>query len=263
MRLVLTLFFTLVVHYNAALDQNSVNIQNTTTIKVGLALSGGAAKGFAHLGVLKVFEREGIPIHLISGTSMGSVIGGLYSVGCTAIELEEELLKLDWEEILDDKPKRRNVSMEQKDQLDRYVVSLPFKDGHINLPSGLVAGQNMEAVLSKSAWPYHNVHDFRNFRIPFTAITTDLETGDAVTISSGNLPEAMRASIGLPNAFTPKRYRGKLLADGMMVRNFPVKDVIEMGADIVIGVDVGSNLFKAKDLDNLVNIMDQTVSFTN
>ena len=107
-------------------------------------MSGGAAKGFAHLGVLKVFEEEGIPVDLISGTSMGSVIGGLYSVGCTALELEEKLLQQDWDYLLDDKPKRNAVSMEQKDQLDRYVVSLPFRNGHINLPSGLVAGQRME-----------------------------------------------------------------------------------------------------------------------
>lgn len=263
MRFTFTLFLILSLQINASTHQKSVNFYKTSPIKVGLALSGGAAKGFAHLGVLKVFEEEGIPIDIIAGTSMGSVIGGLYSVGCTAKELETRLLKLSWDDLLDDKPKRRDVSMEQKDKLDRYVVSLPFRNGHINLPSGLVAGQKMEAVLAKGAWPYHKTVDFSKFRIPFAAITTDLESGDAITITSGNLPEAMRASIGLPNAFTPKLYNGKLLADGMMVRNFPVQDVIEMGADIVIGVDVGSSLYKAKELNNLVAIMDQTVSFTN
>ncbi|MCO4780926.1 MAG: patatin-like phospholipase family protein [Candidatus Cloacimonetes bacterium] len=263
MKIFYVFLFISLIQLNYSENEASVDYHKVNPIKVGLALSGGAAKGFAHLGVLKVFEEEGIPVDLISGTSMGSVIGGLYSVGCTALELEEKLLKQNWDYLLDDKPKRNAVSMEQKDQLDRYVVSLPFRDGHINLPSGLVAGQRMESVLATSAWPYHNVRDFSKFKIPFAAITTDLESGDAVTITSGNLPEAMRASIGLPNAFTPKRYKGKLLADGMMVRNFPVKDVIEMGADIVIGVDVGSKLHKAEKLDNLVAIMDQTVSFTN
>jgi len=228
--------------------------------KIGLALSGGGAKGVAHIGVLKVLEELDIEVDYIAGTSMGSVVGGLYAIGYRADELEEIVLSQDWDELLYDKISRRNISIEEKDDLNKYVGSFPISNRRIGLPEGLVAGQKIQTLLSNLTITVHHIEDFNELPIPFICLATDIEKGEIVVLDHGFLPDAIRASMSIPSAFSPIELEGQLLVDGGLVRNFPVSDVIKMGADIVIGVDVGAPLYQKKDLNSLVRILNQSVS---
>lgn len=234
---------------------------NESSPKLGLVLSGGGAKGIAHIGVLKVLEEYNITPDYITGTSMGSIIGALYSLGYTASEMEEIILSQDWNELLLDYVPLNRIALEEKDEKGRYAGSFPIEDYKITLPKGLVAGQNVSQLLSKLTIFAHQVEDFDNLPIPFLCIATDIETGEAVVLDSGYLPEAVRASMSIPSMFTPVEYDDRLLVDGGLVRNFPVSDCVDMGADIIIGVNVGSGLLKRDKLNSLVRIMEQSIAF--
>ncbi|MGH7493937.1 MAG: patatin-like phospholipase family protein [bacterium] len=229
--------------------------------KVGLALSGGGAKGLAHIGVLKVLEEVGMPIDCISGTSMGSIVGGLYAIGYKAETLEELVMKLNWDELLTDNTGRRFLSMQEKQWDERYIVSFPLRKTRIELPSGLIAGQNISKLLARLTWPVHHLSDFRQLPTPFVCVATNLETGETVPLDHGFLPEALRASMAIPTVFTPIRLEDKVLVDGGLVRNFPVEDVKRLGAEIVIGVDVGSKLQPADSLRTLLDVISQSIGF--
>ncbi|MBN1998735.1 patatin-like phospholipase family protein [candidate division KSB1 bacterium] len=229
--------------------------------KVGLALSGGAALGLAHIGVLKVLEEADIPIDAISGTSMGAIVGGLYAIGYSAAELERLALETDWNDLFIDNPQRRYLSMEEKMFDERYISAMPFEKGSIRLPTGIMSGYKIVRLLSTKTWHVHHVTDFRTFEIPFSCVTTDLETGHAETLDHGFLPEAIRASMAIPSVFTPVEIEGRLLVDGGLVRNFPVPDVQALGADIIIGVDLWGPLKKAEKIDNFFEIIIQSVKF--
>ena len=229
--------------------------------RVGLALSGGGAKGFAHIGVLKVLEEAGVPIDVVSGTSMGSIVGALYAIGYTVDEIEGIALGEDWEDLFDDRIPRRDRALEQKPMEDRYIVSLPIVGGGVGLPRGMVAGQKISALLDHLTLSVHGCGDFSEFPIPFVCVATDIVTGEPTVLDHGNLAEAIRASMSIPSAFTPVEIGDRLLVDGMLGRNFPVQDVIAMGADIVVGVDVGKPLAGRDDLTNFVQILGQAVGF--
>ncbi len=229
--------------------------------RIGLALSGGGAKGFAHIGVLKVLEELDLPIDYIAGTSIGAVIGGLYAVGYSAAELESLVLATDWNDKFSDVINRRALTMNQKQWDGRYLLSLPLRGGKIQLPSGLIAGQKISRFLSNLTLPVHHIHDFRNLPIPFTCVATDIVTGEAVALTGGFLAEAMRASMAVPSIFTPVRFDEHLLVDGGMVRNLPAQDVVGLGAEIVIGVDVGARLRDGKRLNSLIDILNQATTF--
>jgi len=229
--------------------------------KIGLTFSGGGARGIAHVGVLKVLEEVGIKIDYITGTSMGSIVGGLHSIGYTALELEEIILSQNWDEILLDEISLRSISIEEKDDQDIYIGSFPIEEGKLNLPVGLVAGQQVHALVNKLCLSVHHIEDFSKLPIPFLCIATDIETGEEVILNSGFLPDAIRASMSIPSLFAPIEIEGQLLVDGGLLRNFPVSDAIDMGADYVIGVDVGIPLYYKKELNSLVRIMNQAISF--
>lgn len=229
-------------------------------VRVGLALSGGAAKGFAHVGVLKVLEEAGIPVHVLSGTSIGSIIGGMHAAGYSAQRIEKELLALDWERIFKDVPDRSELLLEDKDQFDRYIVTLPLKNRRVVLPTGLYAGQRLMELLGRLAWPLQDKNGFQDYPIPFGSLATNLETGKAHLIQSGALHEAMRASMAIPTAFTPWKIEDQIYADGLLVRNLPAQDALDMGADFLIGVDVGAPLFKKEELDSILMIFEQSIS---
>ncbi len=229
--------------------------------KVGLALSGGGAKGLAHIGVLKVLEEVGMPVDYISGASMGAIIGGLYAVGYKAGALQSLVETLDWDELLTDDTGRRFLSMQEKQWDERYIVSFPLRKTRIELPSGLIAGQNISKLLARLTWPVHHLNDFRQLPIPFVCVATDLEAGEPVSLDHGFLPEALRASMAIPTVFTPIRLEDKVLVDGGLVRNFPVEDVQRLGAEIVIGVDVGSKLQPADSLRTLLDVISQSIGF--
>lgn len=231
--------------------------------KLGLVFSGGGARGLAHIGVLKVLEENKIPIDLIVGNSMGSIIGGLYAAGYSAEQLENEVRKIPWRQVFTDYLVRTDVSLRQKDLQDRVALSFPVRDGRLSLPTSWVRGNTLKKHLRRLCWPIRNTKDFNELKIPFIAIATDILTGEAVQLKSGELSEAMLASMALPSVFQPQKVGEKLLMDGMMIRNLPVQDARQSGADIVIAVDVGSDLYKEKELNSMINIIDQSISLMN
>lgn len=247
-----------------SLNLTAQNVKDSLIVhsqpKIGLALSGGGAKGFAHIGVLKVLEELNMPIDYISGTSMGSIIGAFYAMGYSAIEIEKLVLSQNWETVLSDKISRRYIHVKDKSNLDRYVISFPIKPKGIQIPAGIVQGQNIINLFEKSTIEFHDQNDFRKFPIPFVCIATDLETGDAVVLDKGNISQALRASMAIPTVFTPVEIDGHLLADGGMINNFPVEEVVKMGADIVIGVDVQTGPRDKSELNSIDDIINQTIS---
>jgi NTE family protein len=229
--------------------------------KVGIVFSGGGAKGFAHIGVLKVLEEINMPIDYITGTSMGALVGGLYSIGYSPEFMQDLVLNLNWGELFTDDIRRRYMPMEEKYWDGQFLISLPFKSGQLRLPAGLVAGQHISMLLSNLTWDYHDIRNYDQLPIPFACVATDLESGEAHVMRSGTLSESIRASISIPTVFTPVRVDGRTLVDGGVVRNLPVSDAINMGADIVIGINVSDGLKYADSLRTILDIMDQTVGF--
>ena len=229
--------------------------------RVGLVLSGGGAKGLAHIGVIKVLEEAGLHVDIVTGVSMGAVVGGLYAISYSPQRLEQMALSTDWYAVLDDTPTRRDLSMEQKTYDEIYNLSLPFKAWKISLPSGAIQGFRITKLLSGLTWPVQNVTNFNEFPRPFAAVATDLETGDAVVLTSGSLAEAIRASMSIPSVFSPVRIGDKTLIDGYVARNIPAQDAKALGADILIGVDVGAQPRSADQIKNIVDIINQTIDF--
>lgn len=235
--------------------------QNGERPKIGVVLSGGGAKGFAHVGALKVLVEAGVPIDYVGGTSMGGIMGGLFAIGYHPDSLENIVLSQNWEELLAGKLSRRDLSMPEKEEDGKYFFTLPFRDKKIKLPSGLVAGQSVYNLISYYASPSYGITDFTQLEIPFLCVAADIVSGEYVVLDRGYLPDAMRATMAIPTVFTPIEVDGKLLVDGGLVNNFPVEEVRKMGADIIIGVDVSDPLKTKDELNSLVKILDQSTSF--
>ncbi len=229
--------------------------------KVGLVLSGGGAKGIAHIGVLKALEEAGVRVDYITGTSMGSVVGGLYSIGYSADQLTELVANRDFLELFTEKPDQRLSSMYQKEINNRSFVSFPIRNKGIDLPAGIIKGQNLYMVFSNLTWPAHGTNSFDSFPIPFAAVATDIETGEPVVLRDGYLPDALRASISIPSLMTPHEVDGKFLIDGGVSQNLPVQEALDMGADYIIAVNVAAPLMPIDSLKTLTDIFTQTISF--
>ena len=229
--------------------------------KIGLVLSGGGAKGLAHIGALKVLNEAGIYPDYITGTSMGSIVGGLYAIGYSVEELEDLALKLNWDHYFTNQLGREYLPIEERGTGDYYQLSLEMVDGKIQLPKGLISGRKINLLLSRMTARSHGVTSFDEFPIPFRCVATDFETGDAAVLAKGNLGDAIRASMSIPSVFEPFEIDGRPLIDGMSVRNLPVEDVRDMGADIVIAVDVGAPLYTKEDISSLAIVMEQTNSY--
>jgi len=235
---------------------------NNKKIKLGLVLSGGGAKGIAHIGVLKVLEEIGIKPNLITGTSMGSIVGGLYAAGYSAKELEDIFLNVNWNMILYDNFYRRQLLMQDKKSDGRFILKFRLKNGKLSLPSGINNGQRISALFSYLTWPIHHINNFNELPIPFKAIATDLTTGKRVVLEKGLLAQAMRSSMSIPSFFTPVPLNDKILIDGGMSENFPVDEALKMGADKVIGVYVGATLYKKKDFAGISTIINQMINYS-
>ncbi|MBI4798289.1 MAG: patatin-like phospholipase family protein [Desulfarculus sp.] len=229
-------------------------------LKVGLALSGGGARGLAHIGVLKVIEELGIPVDMVAGTSMGSIVGGLYCAGYTPAQIEEIVAKVDWKESFSSQPERRLLRFDQKDENRKYLFEVGLGEGTVHLPAGLISGYKLTALLTRLCLPVAHVDDFDRLPIPFRAVATDLTNGEAVVLARGNLAQAMRASMSIPSVFPAYELEGRLLVDGGVVQNLPVRTVRDMGADIVIAVNVSTPLKDRAHLRDFVDVMDQTLS---
>ncbi len=229
--------------------------------RVGLALSGGSAKGFAHIGVLRVLEQVGMPVNAIAGTSMGAVVGGLYATGYTPDMLERVAVEQDWAGLFRNQVSRRRLTPARKAADARYLAEFPLRGGRIGLPAGLVSGQAVADLLTRLTRSAASDTDFTRLPIAFAAVATDLATGDAAVLTHGSLVEAMRASMALPSIFAPVSFGGRRLIDGGTVRNLPAQDARDLGADLVICVDVSDPLAPVDSLQSALDVILQTVSF--
>lgn len=256
--------FTIIIASNffpIHLNAKSFEIEEADTVRVGLVLSGGGALGIAHIGILEALEEAGVRIDFITGTSMGSLVGGLYSIGYTAKQLSEIALSNNFIDLFYESRDRRYISNYEKLIEDRTIASFPVSEKKIDLPMGIISGQSIYTFLSRLAWNVHGTDDFNLFPIPFAAIATDIETGQAKVFRSGYLPDALRASISIPSAFAPHPIGDKMYIDGGLIRNIPVEDAIEMGATYTIAVDVSTPLLPKDSLNTLTAILNQSVIF--
>jgi len=225
--------------------------------KIGLVLSGGGAKGFAHIGVLKVLEQAGVKIDYIGGTSMGAVVGGLYACGYSATQIDSIFYNTNFDELLQDYIPRSSKSFYEKRNDEMYAISLPFHKLKIGIPIALSKGMYNYNLLCKLTHKVRHVKDFNKLPIPFLCVATDIEKGNPVVLQSGYLAQAMLASSAFPSLFSPVEIEGKLLVDGGVVNNYPVEEVRKMGADIIIGVDVQDDLKDRKSLNDATRILVQ------
>ena len=234
----------------------------TTTPCIGLVLGGGGARSAAHIGVLEVLEREHIPICRISGTSMGSIVGGLYAAGYSPQEMHDIITTLDWNDLFSDDPAREEMPMRRKDADYRYLLNFEvgYKNGRIVTPAGVVQGQKLLLLLRRLLISTWNVHDFDQLSIPFRAVATDIVAGKPVVFGSGDLALSIRSSMSVPGAFAPTHVDDKLLVDGGLMDNVPIDVIRGMGAQRLIVVDVGSPLATREQLTNPVAVLNQMVS---
>ena len=226
-------------------------------VKIGLVLSGGGAKGFAHVGVLKVLEEAGIRIDYIGGTSMGAIVGGLYASGYSADELDSILMNSDLSGLIQDDLPRTAYNYYQKQNKEKYVATLPISKGKIGLPSAVSKGQRAYDMYSRLTEHVRSIDDFSKLPIPFFCIATNLETGEEVVMDRGFLPESIRASGAFPSLLTPVVINNTVLVDGGIVDNYPVQRMKEKGVDYIIGVDVQGKLNKYEDLKGIPQVLMQ------
>ncbi len=229
--------------------------------RVGVALSGGSAKGFAHIGVLDALERAGVPIDVVAGTSMGSIVGGLYAIGYSPAMLRRVAKTEDWTGAFRPAAARDELSPTRKRREGRYLLTVPIRRGAPDLPISLIGSQNVASILSRLIWAADTVRDLRTLPIPFVAVATDLANGEAVTLSAGPLSEVLRASMALPGIFAPVAVRGRRLIDGGVARNLPAQDARALGADVLICVDVSDPLEPADSLSSGFSILMQVITY--
>jgi NTE family protein len=224
-------------------------------LKVGLVLSGGGAKGLAHVGVLKILEEAGVRIDYIAGTSMGAIVGGLYASGYNADQLSAIFANVDFDKIIQDDLPRSAKTFYEKEDAERYALTLPFDNFRLSFPNALSKGQNSYNMLARVLDHVSQVEDFSQLPIPFFCIATDVEKGEQVILDKGYLPEALSASGALPTLFSPVMIKDQLLIDGGVVNNYPVEELRAKGVDIIIGVDVQDALKNREDLISAPDIL--------
>jgi len=224
---------------------------------VGLALSGGGAKGLAHIGVLKVMEEAGLRPDYISGVSIGSIVGGMYAMGYSPDSLASMFREYDWDAALSDRIDENKVIFLEKKHYFNSLISLPITRNKIHIPSGLINGQQIESGLNHYFWPVLTVTDFSELPIPYLCVGTDIITAKKVVLTHGYLPDAIRASMAIPSVFTPVRIDTALLVDGGVVRNYAVSELRDLGADIIIGSYVSFRGIKEEDLESAYGILKQ------
>ena len=227
--------------------------------RIGLALSGGGTKAGAHIGVLRVLDESRVPIDYIAGTSAGAIIGSLYAAGLSPDEIEAAVADIDWDDMLEDSPSRADLPFRRKRDSYNYLVKYRpgYNDGEIALPMGLVHGQKVVQFFRRHFNAYSHVRDFDELPIPLRVVATDLTSGDAIVIGDGDLALSVRASMSIPVFFTPVEIDGRRLIDGGLSNNLPIDVVRQMGADVVIAVDITSPLLRDEELDSAVSVADQ------
>ena len=232
--------------------------------KVALVLSGGGAKGLAHIAVVQTLDSLGIVPDLIVGTSMGSIVGGLYAMGYSGDEIAKIASDANWDELLGGDISLEDVSVEEKSEYKKYLIEMDIVDGKPKLNTSLLRDQNLREFLSETTFPVYNITNFDELSIPFRAIATDIVNGKEVILKDGSLAVAMRASMSIPSIFQPVEYKNTLLVDGGILNNFPVDVAIDLGADFIIGSNVGNGMLPKEELDKSIsNILFQTSMMTS
>lgn len=251
---VLLIMFTLMTLLAFAQDDK------TKQPKVGLVLSGGGAKGLAHIGALKVIEEAGVKIDYIGGTSMGAIIGALYASGYSAAALDSIFQNTDFTSLIQDNLPRSAKTFYEKEDSERYALTLPFNNFKISFPPAISGGQNIYNELVRLLYHVKDIEDFNKLPIPFFCIATDVETGTEVLLNSGYLPEAIMASGTFPSLFEPAEVDGRILIDGGVLNNYPIEEVRSLGADVIIGVDVQHGL---RDRESLLSATEILLQINN
>lgn len=236
----------------------SGNVMAQHRKKVALVLSGGGAKGTAYIGALKVIEEVGIPIDYVVGTSMGAIVGGLYSVGYTTTQLDSMVRTQDWEMLLSDKIERKRQTLTERENSEKYILSIPFskKEKQI-MDSGIVRGDNLDDLFSELIPEYNDSIDFNKLPIPFACVAVNLVDGKEVVLRNGRLAESIRASMAIPGVFTPVKKGEMVLVDGGLLNNYPADVAKAMGADIILGISVQKDLRNEHKLKNVMDVVSQ------
>ena len=259
---VLAVLFSLAAWQIPFFGQNSPPVKRP---KIGLVLSGGGARGFAHIGVLKVLEANRIPVDYIGGASMGGLVGAMYAMGKTPAEIEEFVGALDWDKLLQITASFENLSFRRKE--DRRNIPAPItlrgKANNLRLPNALNSGHEIALLIDRVTLPYAKVRNFDELPIPFRAVGTDMVRGTSVTLGSGSLSQALRATMSIPAVFSPVEIDGKILADGGLVNNIPTDVVKAMGADILIVVNIETQLGDRESLENLTGVLAQIINIAS
>lgn len=229
--------------------------------RVGIVLSGGGAKGLAHIGVLKVIDSLGVRVDYIAGTSMGAAVGGLYASGYTAKQLDSIFKIIDFDILLGDKVPRPSRTFQERKNSEKYAFSVPIDNFKIQLPSSISRGQNLFNLFTKLTLDVSSASDFSNLPIPFYCMATDMETGDSVILEKGNLAEAILISNTLPTLFQPVENDGRLLMDGGISNNYPIEHLKTKDLDFIIGVSVEDNLLSKDEIKSISDIFTQINNF--
>lgn len=243
------------------ISSQSQDLTQKNNKKIGLVLSGGGAKGFAHIGALKVIDSLGIKIDYIAGTSMGAIVGSLYASGYSGKQLDSIFKTLDFDNVINDILPRASKTLYERANTEKYAVILPFEQFQLNLPSALSRGQNVFGLLSKLTLQVCDVEDFEKLPIPFFCLATNVETGKGVILDSGNLALSATASSAFPSLFQPVNINGELLIDGGVVNNYPIDELRAKGIDVIIGVDVQDGLASRDDMISAVDVLLQINNF--
>ena len=222
---------------------------------VGVVLCGGGAKGFALIRILKAIDKAGVPVDYIAGTSIGSIIGSLYAVGYDPDVIEKMVREQDWNAVIYDQIPMKYVPIEKRMDNSRYLATFPIKDGKIKMKSSMVDGVYVNMLMSRLMLPAHNIHDYSKLPVPFYCIATDVEHACQYEMTKGELSRSVRASMSIPFLFKPVRLDNRLLIDGGMVNNFPVRNMKERGVDIIIGIDLEDASIPASQIDNSLELL--------
>ncbi len=231
--------------------------------RIGLALSGGGARGIAHVGVLKVLEELRVPIHCVTGTSMGAIVGGTFAAGRPPAEMEKIVLEADWDAIFRDRPPRHEIAVRRKvdDYKTLFAPEFGVTDDGLALPKGVIAGVSIESFFRVLSTPAFGITDFRKLPIPFRAMATDIETGESIVLDHGSVAQAMRASMSVPGAIAPVEIEGRLLVDGGIANNLPIDEARKLCADVVIAVNISTPPLKRQQITSALSVAAQLVNF--
>lgn len=257
------MFMLIMTVFVSEIQAQVVDDSNTHRPKVGVVLCGGGAKGFAQIRILKALDEAGVPIDYIGGTSIGSIIGALYAVGYDPDMIEKLVREQDWNQVLYDKFSEELMPIDRRMNERRYLATFPITNGKMKVKSAFVEGVYVNMLLSRLMLPAHNIQDYSKLSVPFYCIATDVEHACQYEMTSGSLPRSVRASMSIPFLFQPVTIDGRLLIDGGMVNNFPVRNMKEHGADIIIGIDLEDESIPASQIDNSLQLFTSLMNLSS